>query len=246
MKEMIKWIGHGSWKFVTNNGTVIYIDPWIEGNPACKITMDDTLDADLVMITHGHDDHIGYGNGIDITKRAGATLVTLPDIGIYASRYGIPADQNGGAISIGGSIRQKDCVIHAVMALHSSDIWGYEYKEDHKTVMPGSGCCGFVIEPDGGKPVYFAGDTGVFLDMKLIAELYHPYVAVLPCGDKYVMGPREASFAAGFINAPIMIPGHYNTFPAIKIDTDKLIEYCKERAPHTMVHIMNPNDEFEF
>ncbi|MBE5757021.1 MAG: metal-dependent hydrolase [Clostridiales bacterium] len=245
MKEKIKWIGHGSWKFITNNGTVIYIDPWINGNPTCKLTMEDCMDADLVLITHGHDDHIGCGDGLDIVKKAGATLVTLPDIGLYAAKHGIPADQNGGAVHIGGSIRQKDCIIRAVNALHFSDIWGYEYK-DHGEVCLGGGCCGFIIEPDGGKSVYFAGDTGLFGDMKLIGEIYKPYVSVLPCGDKYVMGPREASIAAGFVNSPIMIPGHYDTFPPIKIDHEKFLAFCKENAPNTEVHMINPNDEFEF
>ena len=82
-KQTITWVGHGSWKFVTVNGTVIYIDPWIVGNPACKITLEDTMDADIVCVTHGHDDHIG--NAIDICKRSGAVLVTLIPTLIYGA-----------------------------------------------------------------------------------------------------------------------------------------------------------------
>ena len=242
-QQSIFWIGHGSWKMTTPQGTTIYLDPWIVGNPACKITMEDAMDADIVVVTHGHDDHIG--NAIEICKRTGAVLVTLPDISVYASHYGIPTDDRGGAVHLGGSIRQKDCVFHAVQALHTSDIWGYEYQERGELVA-GCGCCGMVIEPDGGKPVYFAGDTGLFSDIKLIGELYHPYVSVLPIGDKYVMGIREAAWAAGFTGSPVIIPGHYNTFPAIMADTDKFRELVKERAPFAEVKVLKPSETFAF
>jgi len=241
--QRIEWIGHGSWKFITENGTKIYIDPWIVGNPACKITLDDCMDADIVCVTHGHDDHIG--NAIEICKRSNAVLVTLPDISVYASHYGIPFDDRGGAVHLGGSIRQLDCRIHAVQALHTSDIWGYEFQKDG-TLIPGCGCCGFVIEPDGGKPVYFSGDTGAFLDMKLIGELYNPYVAVLPIGDKYVMGIREAAYSAQFIGAPVLIPGHYNTFPAIQADIPEFKRLVAEKAPNTELVVLDPGQSYEF
>ena len=243
MSQKITWIGHGSWKMVTPAGTVIYVDPWIVGNPACKIKLEDADDANIVVVTHGHDDHIG--NAIEICKRTNAILVTLPDVFVYASHHGIPMDDRGGAVHMGGSVREMDCVFHAVQALHTSDIWGYEYL-DHGELIPGSGCCGMVIEPEGGKPVYFAGDTGVFSDMQLISELYQPVVSVLPIGDKYVMGIREASVAARFLNCPYIIPGHYNTFPAIQADTDKFVQLVKEQAPNTEVVILKPSESFEF
>lgn len=242
-QQALTWVGHGSWKLTTNNGTVIYLDPWIEGNPACTITVEDALDADIVCVTHGHDDHLG--NAIEICKRSGAVLVTLPDVAVYASRHGIPWDDRGGAVHLGGSVRQKDCVIRAVQALHASDIWGYEFSENG-TLMPGSGCCGMVIEPDGGRPVYFAGDTGVFSDMKLIAELYDPYVSVLPIGDKYVMGVREAAVAAGFLKSPLVVPGHYNTFPAIQADTDDFCARVAQTSPATHVCVLKPGQTLNF
>ncbi len=242
-KQKITWVGHGSWKFETVNGTVIYLDPWIVGNPACKITLEDTMDADIVCVTHGHDDHIG--NAIEICKRSGAVLVTLPDVGIYAARHGIPADDRGGAVHLGGSVRQKDCRIRAVQALHTSDIWGYEYQERGE-ILPGSGCCGMVIEPDGGDSVYFAGDTGLFGDMKLIGDLYRPKVSILPIGDKYVMGYNEAAYAAQLIGSEYVIPGHYNTFPAIQVDPQKFKDLAEARAPHTTAVILNPGESFEF
>ena len=241
--QKITWIGHGSWKFVTNNGTVIYLDPWVVGNPACTISLDDTMDADIVCVTHGHDDHLG--NAIEICKESKAVLVTLPDIYAYVSSHGIPYDDRGGALHVGGFIRQLDCIIYAVQALHFSDIWGEEYVKTGK-IWPGSGCCGMVIRPDGGKSVYFAGDTGLFSDMKLIAKLYQPYVSVLPIGGKYVMGINEASYAAEFLDSPYVIPGHYNTFPAITADTDEFVQLVKIRAPNTKVKILSAGESFEF
>ena len=132
-----------------------------------------------------------------------------------------------------------------MQALHTSDLSGYEYRE-RQEVMPGSGCCGFVIEPDNGASIYFAGDTGVFLDMQLIARLYAPTVAVLPIGDKYVMGPREAAYAAELLNAKYVVPGHYNTWPPIMQDTDKFRQYVAVRAPRTQVVVLEPGETFSF
>ena len=244
-KQKITWIGHGSWKYVTASGTVLYIDPWLDDNPTCKIKLEDTKDADIVCVTHGHSDHIGTGDAIDIALQANAVFVSLPEICVYASKHGIPYDANGGAVNIGGSVKVKDCRIHCVEAQHASDIWGYEFLKDG-TVIPGSGCCGYVIESEGSEPVYFAGDTGVFSDMRLIAELYQPTVAVLPVGDKYVMGPREAALAAEFINAKYLLPGHYGTTPEIEQDMDDFKMKVSVRAPRTTVEVLDPGESFEF
>jgi L-ascorbate metabolism protein UlaG (beta-lactamase superfamily) len=165
MRQTITWLGHGSWRMNSPQGTIIYLDPWIKGNPACPISLNDIDKADVVCVTHGHSDHLG--NAIEIVHKTGATLVTLPEVAAYCSRYGIPYDANGGCVHTGGSVMQRDVRIYAVFALHSSDIMGKEYVEDNE-LMPGSGTCGMILEPEGGVPVYFAGDTGVFGDMELL------------------------------------------------------------------------------
>ena len=241
MEQTITWLGHGSWKMVTSKGTVIYLDPWISGNPACPITLDDIHTADIVCVTHGHDDHLG--NAIEIVKKTQAVLVTLPEVAIYCSRYGIPYDDRGGTLHTGGSVKQKDVRIHAVFALHSSDILGYEYQQNHQ-VMPGSGTCGMVITPEDGLPVYFAGDTGLFGDMQLIGKLYQPYVAVLPIGGKYTMGVREAAYAMEFLGSQVLIPGHYNTFPNQTADIDELMKQVAVRAPGARVVALKPGETF--
>lgn len=242
MEQKITWLGHASWLLETPKGTRILIDPWIEGNPACPIALSDVHDIDIVCVTHGHSDHLG--NAIEICKSTGALLVTLSEIAVYCARHGVPYDENDATIQVGGSTRQKDVRIRAVAALHCSDMWGFENREDPYVTTTGSGCCGFVIEPEDGRPVYFAGDTGVFGDMALIARLYHPYVSVLPAGDKFTMGIREAAVACSLLNSPYVIPGHYNTFPSNQADMDAFCKMVEQEAPATRPVILKPGETF--
>jgi L-ascorbate metabolism protein UlaG (beta-lactamase superfamily) len=241
MQQTITWLGHGSWKMITPQGTVIYLDPWIKGNPACPITLEQITQADLVCVTHGHSDHLG--NAIEIVHQTGATLVTLPEVAAYCSNYDIPYDDKGGTIHTGGSIVQKDVLINAVYALHASDIMGQEFA-DHNQLMPGSGTCGMILEPKGGAPVYFAGDTGLFGDMELIGKLYQPQVVILPVGGKYTMGVREAAYAAELLRSPVLIPGHYNTFPSQMADIEELKRQVAVRSPFTQVVALKPGESF--
>jgi L-ascorbate metabolism protein UlaG (beta-lactamase superfamily) len=242
MTQTITWLGHGSWRMLTGAGTVIYLDPWIKGNPVCPIQLDDIDRADLVCVTHGHSDHLG--NAIELVKKTGAVLVTLPEIAAYCERYGIPYDDKGGCLHTGGSINLFDVQIFAVFALHSADIWGEEFTQTGQ-VTAGSGCCGMIITPDHGKPVYFAGDTGIFGDMALIGKLYQPDVSILPIGGKYTMGVREAGYAMGMLGSPYLIPGHYNTFPGQKADLDELVRQLTQHAPQTRLIILHPGESFE-
>ena len=239
MEQTITWLGHGSWRMVTPQGTIVYIDPWIVGNPTCPITLDDIDKADLVCVTHGHSDHLG--NAIEIVHKTDATLVTLPEVAAYCSNYGIPYDHRGATLHTGGSVTQKDVRINAVFALHSSDIMGKEYQE-HNELKPGSGTCGMVLTPEGGEAVYFAGDTGVFGDMALIGKLYAPKVAVLPVGGKYTMGVMEAAYAMELLGSPVLIPGHYNTFPGNRADIGELIRLVAARAPRAQVCALKPGE----
>ena len=237
MEQTITWLGHGSWRMVTPRGTIVYLDPWIVDNPTCPIALDDIDRADLVCVTHGHSDHLG--NAIEIVHKTGATLVTLPEVAAYCSNYGIPYDDKGGCLHTGGSIVQKDVRIHAVFALHHSDIMGQEYAE-HNQLMPGSGTCGMILTPKDGVSVYFSGDTGVFGDMALIGKLYHPQVAVLSIGGKYTMGVYEAGYAMELLGSQVLIPGHYNTFPGNEADTDDLIRQVAARSPQARVVVLDP------
>lgn len=241
MEQTITWLGHGTWKMLTPKGTVVYLDPWIDGNPACPITLDDVTEADIVCVTHGHSDHLG--NAIEIVAKTGATLVTLPEVAAYCSNHGIPYDDNGGCVHTGGSIVQRDVRIHAVFALHHSDIMGREYR-DNNVLMPGSGTCGMILTPEDGEAVYFAGDTGVFGDMELIGKLYQPKVSVLPIGGKYTMGVPEAAYAMELLGSETLIPGHYNTFPSQMADTDQLVSEVAVRCPSAQVVVLDPGGSY--
>jgi len=241
MQQTITWLGHGSWRMTTPKGTTIYLDPWITGNPACPIGLEDIGAADLVCVTHGHSDHLG--NAIEIVHKTGATLVTLPEVAAYCSLHGIPYDDRGGCVHTGGTILQKDVQIRAVYALHTSDIMGKEYLEDNR-VMPGSGTCGMILTPEDGVSVYFAGDTGLFGDMELIGKLYHPKVAVLPIGGKYTMGVMEAAYAMELLGSQVLIPGHYNTFPSQMADADELGRQMAVRCPSAQLVVLEPGESY--
>jgi len=241
MAQKITWIGHGSWKLTTSQGIKIYVDPFIKGNPAAAIKLEDAYDADIIAVTHGHSDHLG--DTVDIMKNTDCDLVTLADIYAYLELHGIPNDKNGGAVQQGGSTTIRGVKFNCVPACHTSDIWGIEYAAEKK-LMPGSGCCGFVITAPGDKPVYFSGDTGVFGDMKLIAELYEPYVNVLPVCGKFTMGIKEANMAVRFLKSKFIIPGHYNTFPSTQRTVDELMGIVEGLDSELI--ILKPGESFEF
>ena len=208
----ITWLGHAS--FMLEDGLTVLIDPWISGNPACTRSLEDFQKVDLICVTHGHNDHLG--DSLPLCKRTGAKLICSPEIGIYATRHGLDSEEGSHPLDIGGAYRAEGIEINMVHALHTADILGEEFDRDG-TVMPGSGCCGYVVRMGEGPAVYHAGDTGVFGDMKLIGDLYGPDVALLPIGGRYTMGIREAACAAKLLAPRILIPIHYDTLrtPAV-------------------------------
>jgi len=128
-----------------------------------------------------------------------------------------------------------------VAALHLAELYGEEWAAEHE-FRPGGGACGYVLRSAGGTSVYFAGDTALFSDMKLIAELYQPQVAMLPIGGKFTMGPREAAIAAQWLRAAILIPMHVNTYPALRQDVAAFAELVVQLAPQTRVVNMRPGE----
>ncbi|MEM2934749.1 MAG: metal-dependent hydrolase [Candidatus Thermoplasmatota archaeon] len=211
----IKWLGHAC--FIIEGRDRIIIDPFIEGNPFCKEKVSN-IKVDIVAVTHSHDDHLG--NAIEIAKNNNAKIVAIHEIACYAQSKGANAE----GINIGGGIKIKNSEIYMVPAFHSS----------------GAACpAGLIIDTE--KPVYHAGDTCLFLDMKLVGELYKPYVALLPIGGRYTMDARQAAMAVELIKPKIAIPMHYNTFDLIKCNPEEFKKLVKEAK----VIIMKPNEEIE-
>ena len=233
----ITWLGHAS--VMLEGERTILLDPWIDGNPACDRALSDFTGVDLICVTHGHDDHLG--DAIPLAKQTGARMLASPEICIYADKRGLPYDEGSFAMDIGGTYRDDACEITMVPAFHNCEILGEEFQRD-KTVTPGAGAAGYVVRMDGGPGVYFSGDTGVFGDMALIAELYGPSVAILPAGGKYTMGPREVAHAAKLLRPAVLIPIHYDTFPNQAIDTGDLVRRIGQTSPRTRVVVLKPGE----
>ncbi|HOB59545.1 MAG TPA: metal-dependent hydrolase [Methanoregulaceae archaeon] len=180
--------------------------------------------ADIVAVTHGHADHMGVAVDLKLPT------VAINEVAKYLKSKGIPAE----GMNIGGTITVEGVAFHMVQAVHSSWI------EEAGIGCNGGGAAGFVIGMEG-KRVYHAGDTALFSDMKLIGELCHPDVALLPIGGRFTMGPEEAMIAAQYIGAPLVIPIHYDTWPVIRQDPG-LFRAALQRTTDILVNILAPGE----
>jgi len=200
----ITWLGHATVLYRAGNGRSVLVDAWVEGNPACPPAAKKLDAVDVMLITHGHSDHIA--DAVSIAKRHHPEVACNHEISLYLAGKGVEklhGMNKGGSVALGGVTAT---MVHAI---HSSTI------QDGDRLIPAGEPCGFVIEFENGTRVYHAGDTGIFGDMKLIGELYHPTIAVLPIGDLYTMGPMEASAAAKMLGVKYVVPIHHSTFPAL-------------------------------
>ncbi|MGC4190094.1 MAG: metal-dependent hydrolase [Thermomicrobiales bacterium] len=211
----LTYIGHSAF-MLQADGKTILIDPFVTGNPAATIKADD-LTADAILLTHAHNDHVG--DTVPIATRTGATVIGTFEIATWIGTQGVehvsPANHGGTIAFPGGTVK-------FVPAWHTSS-----YESADGTVAPGVPA-GLVVR-FGGKTIYFAGDTCLFLDMQLIAE-ENLDVAVLPIGDCFTMGPKDAARAAGILRAGTVIPCHYNTFPAIQQDANAFKESVESQT----------------
>lgn len=197
----------------------VLIDPFV---PEGEIP----VQPDIVAVTHAHADHMG------IVASFSVPVVSNNEIAHYLRGKGCITE----AMNIGGTIVVQGVTFTMTQALHSSWI------EEEGIGMYGGSAAGFLITMDG-VTVYHAGDTGLFSDMKLIGEIYHPDVALIPIGGRFTMGPREAMMAAEFIGAPIVIPIHYNTFEKISQDEQEFARAVNETTDIEVV-IVKPGMEY--
>ncbi len=212
----LTWLGH-SCVLLTGTKKVL-IDPFIEGGSVTA------TNPDIVAITHGHEDHMG--EVVTLNKKT----VAINEIAKYLISKGLAVE----AMNIGGTIMVDGVSFTMTPAFHSTFI------EEAGPGFSGGAAAGFVIGMDGVK-VYHAGDTGIFSDMKLIGELYHPDVALLPIGGRFTMGTAEAMMAANFIGAKTVIPVHYNTWE--KITADPLVlKRGLERTTDIRVRVLQPGE----
>ncbi|HVL22966.1 MAG TPA: metal-dependent hydrolase [Thermomicrobiales bacterium] len=220
MSLTITWYGHSAFGLEAD-GTTVLIDPYISGNPAAK-TKASSLAANTILLTHAHNDHVG--DTVAIAKRTGATVIATFELANYVESQGVRSVIGG---NHGGTIRFDGGSTKFTPAWHTSS-----YADGEDIVAPGLPA-GHVVR-FGGKTIYFAGDTSLFLDMQLIAE-EELDVAVLPIGDHFTMGPADAVKAAKMLRAGTIIPCHYNTFAPIKQDPQQFKRDVEAATASTVV-----------
>ncbi|MCK4889979.1 MAG: metal-dependent hydrolase, partial [Candidatus Aminicenantes bacterium] len=184
----IKWIGHSA--LLLEGSRKVLIDPFLSGNPAATVSLDDITECDVVIVTHDHGDHIG--DSFEICKKTGAIFVSLNEISELAEKEGLTAEK----MNVGGTIENNGVKVSIVPALHTADLGGT--------------AVGVVVEFDG-VTVYHAGDTGLSMEMVLIGEMYKPDIAFLPIDGRFTMTPRLAAKAVELLKVPKVVPIHFNT-----------------------------------
>ena len=219
----VKFLGHAA--FLIEGSKKILIDPFLSGNPQAAVKPEE-VEADLILVTHAHGDHIG--DAVEIAKRTGAKIVAMYDIANYISEQG-----NVEVIGMNYGPTEVDGVgIVQVPAWHSSSDGKYGIGNP----------CGYIVKLDG-KTIYHAGDTFVFLDMSLFSELYGPIdLALLPIGGHFTMGPREAAKAVELLKPKKVVPMHYNTWPPISADPEEFKRLVGDKAE---VVILKPGESLE-
>ncbi len=202
MTTKITWLGHSSFQMETS-GKSILIDPFFEGNPVAQVSADD-VNADVIIVTHGHGDHVG--DTVSIASRTGALVISNFEIITWLQNQGI---ENAHPMHIGGSHEFDFGTVKLTIAHHGSSL---------PDGSNGGNPTGVIIKTTDGN-VYFAGDTGLFSDMNLIAE-ESLAAAIIPVGDNFTMGPDDSIKATLFLQPRTVIPCHYNTWPLIEQDMD--------------------------
>jgi L-ascorbate metabolism protein UlaG (beta-lactamase superfamily) len=205
----VSYHGHSIVKIETKGKTIL-IDPFITGNELTDLNAED-VKADVILLTHGHNDHVG--DTVEIAKRSDALVVAVAELATYLSWQGL----NVHPMSIGGAYTFDFGTVKLTQAFHGSS-----YTENNEKIIYTGMPAGLLLTIEG-KTIYHAGDTALFSDLKLIGR-HKPDLAFLPIGDNFTMGPEDAGIAAEWVQAKLVVPIHYNTFPVIKQDPHQFVE----------------------
>lgn len=200
----ITWYGHSTFVITTPGGKRIVTDPWLEHNPLCPPGMKRIPEADLILLSHGHSDHTG--DVVAVSRSTGAPIVAVYELALWCERKGL---QHVHGMGIGGTLQVAGLSVSMVPAVHTSSV-----VENDTSVYLGEPS-GFVVRTEDREAFYFAGDTAVFGDMRLIAEMHAPRIGFLPIGGHFTMDPEGAALAARLLGLRQVVPMHYGTFPVL-------------------------------
>jgi len=231
-KTIIKWLSHAAFQITSGGGKVIYIDPWLE-NPVSSFGLNDVQGANLVLVTHDHQDHVGQA--ADIVKKTGGLLVANVETAHrLQSEFHIPPEKVcyfGYGMNIGGNLVYEGITVTMTQAFHST----------------ASGApCGYILRLEDGTIIYHAGDTGIFSSMKTLSELYKIDVAMLPIGNVFTMDPFQAARAVKMLSPRVAIPMHFKTFPIIVQDPQPFVEEARREAPGVEIVALTPGEEYVY
>ncbi len=227
MTTKITWYGHATIGVETADGYKILIDPFFTGNPAASTTAD-KVNADFIVVSHGHGDHVG--DAIEIAKRTGAPIISNYEITNWLTAQGV---EKVHPQHLGGGFKHPFGYLKLTLALHGSALPDGSY---------GGNPAGILLTTNDGLKLYFAQDTGLFGDMRLIGDEGLD-LAMVPIGDNFTMGPDDALKAVHFLRPKHVIPIHYNTWPLIAQDAEA---WAKRVAAETEAqpHVLQPGGVF--
>jgi L-ascorbate metabolism protein UlaG (beta-lactamase superfamily) len=225
MAFRLTWYGHGAFG-LDIDGVKVAVDPFLTGNPSATI-QPDQVQAEYILITHGHGDHVG--DALAIARRTGATVVSVNEIAVWFQKQGVKAHGQ----HLGGGHQHGFGFLKLTLALHGSGLPDGSY---------GGNPCGLLITAKDGQRVYIAGDTGLFGDMRLIGEEGLD-LAVLPIGDNFTMGPDDALRAVKLLQPRHAIPVHFDTWDLIAQDPQAWADRVVAETS-TVPHVLKPGDSF--
>jgi L-ascorbate metabolism protein UlaG (beta-lactamase superfamily) len=225
----ITWLGHSTFEIRLPGGEVILVDPWLD-NPKYP-RGHDIERVDLLLITHGHFDHIA--DAVEVAGKRKPQVAANFEIATWLGSKGV---ENVTGMNKGGSAELAGCRISMTHAQHSSSI------QDGDNVLYGGEPAGFAVRVPDGRVFYHAGDTNLFSDMQLIRRLWKPELAMLPIGDLFTMDPEQAAIACELLGVKKVMPMHYGTFPVLTGTPEKLREHIAKLGLPTEVVAPQPGE----
>jgi len=225
MTNKLTWYGHAALGLETG-GYKLIIDPFFSGNPAASASPE-VVEADFILISHGHGDHVG--DGVAIAQRTGATVISVNEIAVWFGNQGLKSHGQ----HLGGGYKHPFGYLKLTLALHGSAL---------PDGSNGGNPCGFLLTTNDGKKIYLAQDTGLFGDMKLIGEEGLD-LATVPIGDNFTMGPDDALRAVKMLEPKVVIPIHYNTWGLIAQDANAWAERVQKETK-TKAVVLKPGESY--